>query len=179
MGVTSEKQATVAALKEQLSSAKAAVFTTYKGLTVAQDMELRRALREAGVSYKVVKNTLTRIAANEIGLEGIGEHLEGTTAMAVSATDAVAPAKAICDFIKKNKLDDAGVLSIKVGVVDGKVISADEVKALANLPSREVLIAKLLGSMQAPISNTVGVMQGIIRQAVYVLEAVRKQKETA
>ena len=179
MGVNSEKQATVAALKEQLSEAKGVVFTTYSGLTVAQDMELRRALREAGVSYKVVKNTLTRIAANEIGLEGLGDYLDGTTAMATSTTDAVAPAKVICDFIKKNKLDDAGVLSVKAGVVDGKVISVDDVKALANLPSREVLIAKLLGSMQAPISNTVGVMQGIIRQAVYVFEAVRKQKETA
>lgn len=179
MGVTSEKQATVAALKEQLTTAKGVVFTTYKGLTVAQDLELRRALREAGVTYKVVKNTLTRIAAKEAGLEEIGEHLDGTTAMAVSAEDAVAPAKAICDFIKKNKLDEAGVLSVKVGVVDGKVISVDEVKALANLPSREVLIAKLLGSMNAPIANTVGVMQGIIRQAVYVFEAVRKQKESA
>ncbi len=179
MSVTPEKQAKVAALKEQLSAAQGAVFTTYKGLTVAQDMALRRALREAGVSYKVVKNTFTRIAANECGLEGIGEHLDGTTAMAVSATDPVAPAKVICEFIKKNKLEDAGILSVKVGVVDGKVISADEVKALANLPSREVLIAKLLGSMQAPISNTVGAMQGIIRKFVYALNAVREKKESA
>ena len=177
MGVSSEKQALVASIKEKLTTAKGAVLTSYKGLTVAQDTELRRALREAGVSYHVVKNTMTRIAAKEAGLEEINEHLAGTTALAVSTTDAIAPAKAICEFIKKNKLEDNGVLVVKVGLVDGKVINADDVKALASLPSREVLIAKLLGSMQAPISNTVNVLQGVIRNAVYVLDAVRQQKE--
>lgn len=179
MGVTPEKQATVAALKEELASSKGIVLVTYKGLTVAQDLELRRAIRAAGVTYKVIKNTLTRIAAKEQGIDELIPHLEGTTAMASSADDAVAPAKAINDFIKKNKLDDAGVLVIKAGMVDGKVISVDEVKALANLPSREVLIAKLLGSMQAPIANSVGVMQGIIRKVVYALNAVREKKESA
>jgi large subunit ribosomal protein L10 len=89
----------------------------------------------------------------------------------------VAPAKVICDFIKKNKLEEAGVLTVKVGMVEGKVIDANEVKALASLPSREELIAKALGSMNAPITNTVNVLQGVIRKAVYVLEAVRAQKE--
>jgi len=177
MGVSSEKQALVASIKEKLTTAKGAVLTSYKGLTVAQDTELRRALREAGVSYHVVKNTMTRIAAKEAGLDAINDHLAGTTALAVSTTDAIAPAKAICEFIKKNKLEDNGVLVVKVGLVDGTVINADEVKALASLPSREVLIAKLLGSMQAPISNTVNVLQGVIRNAVYVLDAVRQQKE--
>lgn len=177
MGVSSEKQALVASIKEKLTTAKGAVLTSYKGLTVAQDTELRRALREAGVSYHVVKNTMTRIAAKEAGLDAINDHLAGTTALAVSTTDAIAPAKAICEFIKKNKLEDNGVLVVKVGLVDGAVITADEVKALASLPSREVLIAKLLGSMQAPISNTVNVLQGVIRNAVYVLDAVRQQKE--
>ncbi len=177
MAITTKKQQMVADLKEKLTTAKGAVLTSYKGLTVAQDTELRRALREAGVSYHVVKNTMTRIAAKEAGLDEITEHLEGTTALAVSAEDAVAPAKVICDFIKKNKLDETGVLTIKTGLVDGKVIDVAEIKALADLPSREVLIAKLLGSMQAPISGTVNVLQGVIRNAVYVLEAVRKQKE--
>jgi large subunit ribosomal protein L10 len=177
MGVSSEKQALVASIKEKLTTAKGAVLTSYKGLTVAQDTELRRALREAGVSYHVVKNTMTRIAAKEAGMDAINDHLAGTTALAVSTTDAIAPAKAICEFIKKNKLEDNGVLVVKVGLVDGAVITADEVKALASLPSREVLIAKLLGSMQAPISNTVNVLQGVIRNAVYVLDAVRQQKE--
>lgn len=179
MGVTSAKQAVVAQLKEQLESAKGVVLTSYKGLTVAQDTELRRELREAGVSYHVVKNTMLRIAAKEAGIEGIEEHLEGTTAFAFSTEDAVAPAKVICGFIKKNKLEDAEVLTVKVGMVEGKVIGVDEVKALATLPSREELIAKLLGSMNAPISNTVNVLQGIIRNAVYVLDAIRSQKESA
>ena len=179
MGVTSAKQSVVAQLKEQLESAKGVVLTSYKGLTVAQDTELRRELREAGVSYHVVKNTMLRIAAKEAGIEGIEEHLEGTTAFAFSTEDAVAPAKGICGFIKKNKLEDAEVLTVKVGMVEGKVIGVDEVKALAALPSREELIAKLLGSMNAPISNTVNVLQGVIRNAVYVLDAVRAQKESA
>ena len=179
MGVTSAKQAVVAQLKEQLESAKGVVLTSYKGLTVAQDTELRRELREAGVSYHVVKNTMLRIAAKEAGIEGIEEHLEGTTAFAFSTEDAVAPAKVICGFIKKNKLEDAEVLTVKVGMVEGKVIGVDEVKALAALPSREELIAKLLGSMNAPISNTVNVLQGVIRNAVFVLDAIRSQKESA
>ena len=179
MGVTSAKQAVVAQLKEQLESAKGVVLTSYKGLTVAQDTELRRELREAAVSYHVVKNTMLRIAAKEAGIEGIEEHLEGTTAFAFSTEDAVAPAKVICGFIKKNKLEDAEVLTVKVGMVEGKVIGVDEVKALATLPSREELNAKLLGSMNAPISNTVNVLQGVIRNAVYVLDAIRSQKESA
>ncbi len=175
----SKKQAVVAELKEQLTSAKGVVLTGYKGLTVAQDTALRREFREAGVTYHVVKNTMLRLAAQEAGIEGLDEHLEGTTAFAFSAEDAVAPAKVIGGFIKKNKLDDAGVLTIKVGMVEGQVIDAKEVNALATLPSREELIAKMLGSMNAPISNPVNVLQGVIRKAVYVLDAVRAQKESA
>lgn len=174
-----EKQAAVASLKEQLSTAKGVVLTGYKGLTVAQDMKLRAKFREAGVSYHVVKNTMVRIAANEIGLEGLDPVLNGTTAIAVSAEDAVAPAKVVYDFIKENKLEKTEILTIKLGVVEGKVISVDEVKALASLPSREVLIAKVLGSMQAPISGMVNVLQGTIRNMVYVLDAIRAQKESA
>lgn len=179
MAVSAEKQAIVASLKEKLTASKGAVFTGYRGLTVAQDTELRRELRAAGVSYHVVKNTMTAIAAKEAGMEELLSHLEGTTALAISDGDAIAPAKVISSFIKKNKLDDAEILTIKAGIVDGKVISAKEVKELALLPSREVLLAKLLGSMQAPIGNTVNVLQGVIRNAVYVLDAVRQQKEKA
>ncbi|MCH3959946.1 MAG: 50S ribosomal protein L10 [Selenomonas sp.] len=175
----SKKQAVVAELKEQLTSAKGVVLTGYKGLTVAQDTALRREFREAGVTYHVVKNTMLRLAAQEAGIEGLADHLEGTTAFAFSAEDAVAPAKVIGGFIKKNKLDESGVLTIKVGMVEGQVIDVNEVKALATLPSREELIAKMLGSMNAPISNTVNVLQGVIRNAVYVLDAVRAQKESA
>ena len=177
--VSQEKKEIVASLKEELTSAKGAVLTSYKGLTVAQDTQLRRALREAGVSSHVVKNTLTTLAAKEAGMEALVSHLAGTTALASSKEDAVAPAKVISEFIKKNKLADAGILTVKAGLVEGKVIDAKEVEALASLPSREVLIAKLLGSMQSPISGTVGVLQGVIRNAVYVLDAIRQQKESA
>jgi large subunit ribosomal protein L10 len=171
------KKAVVAELKDQITSAKAAVLTSYKGLTVEQDTELRRELREAGVSYHVVKNTMLRIAAQDAGIEGLDEHLSGTTALAFSTEDAVAPAKVINDFIKKNKLEDTEVLQIKAGMLDGKVIALEKVKELASLPSREELLAKLLGSMNAPISNTVNVLQGVIRNCVYALNAVREKKE--
>ena len=179
MPVTSVKQAIVAGLKEELTTAKGVVLVTYKGLTVAQDTKLRRNLREAGVSYHVVKNTMLRIAAQEAGIEGLNPYLEGTTAMAFSTEDAIAPAKVISDFIKENKLDTAEILNVKAGMLEGQVIGLEEVKALAALPSREVLIAKVLGSMQAPISGMVNVLQGTIRNAVYVLEAIRQQKESA
>lgn len=174
--VSDRKKAIVFALESELKEAKGAVFTSFKGLTVAMDTDLRRQLRAAGVTYKVVKNTMLRIAADNIGLSGIDSHLEGTTALAFSKEDAVAPAKVICDFIKKNRLEDAGILSVKVGLVEGKVIDAKGVKDLAALPSKEVLIAKLLGTMNAPIANTVGVLSGILRQPLYVLNAIAEKK---
>lgn len=177
--ISPEKKAVVTELTEQLKSAKGVVLTSYKGLTVAQDTELRRELRDAGVSYHVVKNTMMHLAADAAGMNEIDEHLAGTTAFAFSAEDAVAPAKVICGFIKKNKLDESELLTVKVGAVEGQVVGVKEVKALAELPSREELIAKMLGSMNAPISNTVGVLQGVIRKAVYVLEAIREQKASA
>ena len=176
MAITAAKQAIVAELKEKLTGAKGAVLVNYRGLTVAQDTKLRRQLREAGVDYRVVKNTMTRIAAQEAGLEGLDVYLEGPTAMAISTTDPVAPAKIITDFVKEHKLQ---VLEVKAGLVEGNVIDEKGVKALASLPSREVLIAKMLGSMQSPITGLVNVLQGSIRNLVYALDAVRQQKESA
>ena len=176
MAITAAKQAIVAELKEKLTGAKGAVLVNYRGLTVAQDTKLRRQLREAGVEYRVVKNTMTRIAAQEAGLEGLDAYLEGPTAMAISTTDPVAPAKIITDFVKEHKLQ---VLEVKAGLVEGNVIDENGVKALASLPSREVLIAKMLGSMQSPITGLVNVLQGSIRNLVYALDAVRQQKESA
>lgn len=176
MAVTTEKQQAVAEIKEKLAGTKGAVLTNYRGLSVKMDTKLRRKLREAGVEYKVVKNTYTRIAAAEIGIAGLDQYLEGPTAIAISTTDPVAPAKVLSDFIKENKLQS---MEIKAGLVEGVVIDEKGVKALASLPPREVLIAKMLGSMQAPITGLVNVLQGNIRNLAYVLEAVRKQKESA
>ncbi|WP_196592747.1 50S ribosomal protein L10 [Pectinatus sottacetonis] len=179
MAVRPEKQAIVAELKEELSKIQSLVLTGYKGLNVSQDTQLRTKMREAGVTYRVVKNTMLRFAVKELGYEELVPYLEGTTAIAYSAEDPVAPAKVIEAFIKENNLAKTDVLTVKAGVVDGKVIDEAGVKELASLPSREVLIAKMLGSMQAPISGMVNVLQGTIRNAVYVLEAIRKQKESA
>lgn len=167
-----EKAGKVAELKDLLSSSKGAVLVDYCGLTVAEDTELRSKMREAGVKYMVAKNTFIRIAAKEAGIEGMDAYLEHNTAVAFSAEDPVAPAKILNDFSKDHK-----ALEIKAGILDGKVIALDEVKALAELPSREELLAKLVGSMQAPISGLVNVLQGTIRNFVYTLEAVRQKKE--
>lgn len=169
-----KKQAVVKELVEKLSQAKGAVIINYRGITVSQDTKLRRKLREAGVEYHVVKNTMTRLAAHELGITGLDTYLEGPSAIAVSTVDPVAPAKIISEFAKELK-----IIEIKAGLLEDKVIDADEVKELANLPSREVLLAKLLGTLNAPITGFVNVLAGNIRNLVYVLEAVRKQKESA
>ena len=174
--IRSEKQAVVAKIKEDLTNAKGVVFADYRGITVAQDTALRRKMRQAGVEYRVVKNTLTRIAAKEAGIEGLDQHLEGLTVMAFSVSDAIVPAKLVSEFIKESK---SKTYQIKAGILDGKTIDAEGVKALADLPPREVLLAKMLGSMQSPITGLVNVLQGNIRNLVYALEAVRKQKESA
>lgn len=167
-----EKAGKVAELKDLLTSSKGVVLVDYCGLTVAEDTELRSKMREAGVKYMVAKNTFIRIAAQEAGIEGLDAYLEHNTAVAFSAEDPVAPAKILNDFSKDHK-----ALEIKAGVLDGKVIGLDEVKAVAELPSREELLAKLVGSMQTPISGLVNVLQGTIRNFVYTLEAVRQKKE--
>lgn len=167
-----EKAGKVAELKDLLTGSKGVVLVDYCGLTVAEDTELRSKMREAGVKYMVAKNTFIRIAAQEAGIEGLDAYLEHNTAVAFSAEDPVAPAKILNDFSKDHK-----ALEIKAGILDGKVIGLDEVKAVAELPSREELLAKLVGSMQAPISGLVNVLQGTIRNFVYTLEAVRQKKE--
>ncbi len=159
--VLEQKKQVVAQLVETLKSAQAGVLVDYRGITVEQDTQLRAKLREAGVEYKVVKNTLTRFAAKEVGFEELDEQLNGPTALAISTTDAVAPAKVISDFAK-----DVEALQIKAGFVDGKVISLDEVKTLASTPSREVLIAKIMGSLNAPISKLVRTLQALVDNGV-------------
>ncbi|MBC3537625.1 50S ribosomal protein L10 [Megasphaera hominis] len=171
--ISPAKIAVVNEMKEKLQSAQGAVLVGFTGLSVADVTKLRRKFREGNVEYKVIKNTLTRIAANEVGYEGLSEFLEGPTALAYSTEDAVAPAKILKEFIKETKTE---ALTVKVGICDGQVIDAAGVEALANLPSREELLAKLVGSMQAPISGLVNVLQGNIRNMVYVLDAVRAKK---
>ena len=129
----------------------------YRGLTVEQDTALRVKLREAGVEYTVLKNNLTRFAANAAGLEELDPILHGPTAVATSVDDVVAPAKVLVDFAKDNE-----ALELKGGFVNGKVISLDEVKVYAAIPSKEVLISKMLGSLQSPISKLARTLQAIV-----------------
>jgi len=168
------KEPVVQEIKQKLEASQSVVLTDYRGLNVAEVTDLRNKLREAGIEFKVVKNTLTRIAANQIGLGGLDPYLEGPTAIAFGTDDAVAPAKILSEFAKTHKN-----LELKAGVLEGKVIDLAAIKALADLPSREVLLAKVLGGMQAPMYGFAGVLQGTLRSLVYALEAVREKKATA
>jgi len=145
--VLAEKQQLVAEVADKLRSSASTVIADYRGLTVAQVTELRKQLREAGVEFKVVKNTLTRRATAETELTELDQHLTGPTAIAFSA-DAIAPAKILSEFAKKNEN-----LKVKAGVVEGRVVDADQIKALAALPNREGLLSMLLSVLQAPIRN--------------------------
>ncbi|MBR5218633.1 MAG: 50S ribosomal protein L10 [Clostridia bacterium] len=159
--ILSQKQEQVAQLAEKMKSAASGILVDYRGLTVSEDTELRNKLREAGVEYKVVKNTLTRFAANQIGFEELDEILNGPTSMALSFDDPVAPAKILADFAKKN--DN---LEIKSGFLDGKVLTLDEIKTLAATPSRETLIARIMGSLNSPVSAVVRALQAIVDKGV-------------
>ncbi|MEK9200087.1 50S ribosomal protein L10 [Ureibacillus sp. 179-F W5.1 NHS] len=142
------KKVQVQEIAEKFQAASSVVVVDYRGLTVAQVTELRKQLRESGVEFKVYKNTLTRRAAEIAGVAGINEFLTGPNAVAFSNEDVVAPAKIINEFAKKNE-----ALEIKAGIIEGNVSSADDVKALAELPSREGLLSMLLSVLQAPVRN--------------------------
>ncbi|MFJ7649668.1 50S ribosomal protein L10 [Lysinibacillus sp. NPDC097279] len=142
------KQSQVQEITEKFQGAASVVVVDYRGLNVAQVTELRKQLREAGVEFKVYKNTLTRRAAEAAGVEGINEVLTGPNAIAFSSEDVVAPAKIINEFAKKNE-----ALEIKAGIIEGTISSVEDVKALAELPSREGLLSMLLSVLQAPVRN--------------------------
>ena len=159
--VLESKKAVVAALSGKMKESTSVVFVDYKGITVAQDTELRKQFREAGVEYSVVKNTLTNFAAKDAGYD-FAEILNGTTAMASTTGDPIAPARIVCEFAKKNK----NTLSIKGGVVEGSVLSADQLNGFGELPSKNALVASVLGTFLAPISSL-----------AFVLDQIREQKE--
>lgn len=167
-----EKQKVVDDIKQKFQGSTGVVLADYRGLTVSQVTNLRVELRQAGVEYRVLKNTMVRRAADEVGIQGLEQYLEGPTAVAFSA-DPVAPAKILSEFSKKNKN-----LTIKAGVLEGKVIGPEKIKDLANLPSREVLLSQVLAGIQGPLQGMVNVLQGPIRKMGYALEEVRKLKES-
>ena len=159
--VLESKKAVVEALSGKIKEASSIVFVDYKGITVAQDTALRQQFREAEVEYSVVKNTLTRFAAKNAGYN-FDEVLNGTTAMACTTGDPIAPARIVCEFAKKNKLP----LAIKGGIVEGSVLSAEQLSSFGELPSKNALVASVLGTFLAPISSL-----------ACVLDQIREQKE--
>ena len=150
------KQPIVQEISENIKDAQSVVVVDYRGLTVAEDTQLRKALREAGVTYKVYKNTLVSRAVEGTQFESLRDVLEGPNAFAISTTDATAPARVLADFAKK-----APALEVKAGVVEGNFYDEAGMKAISSIPSREVLLSKLLGSLQSPITNLARVLNQI------------------
>src|SRR6266699_3106616 len=175
MKTRKEKQEDLEALAEQFKNANAAMLVSFKKMTVAKDQELRRQLREAGVSYSVVKNTLARKAAAGTPLEPLAEEFKGVTAVALSTTDPVGLSKAIAKFTKAN----AEIFSFKVGLVEGKVVELKEVESIASLPSRDELLSKVLFLINCQAQRLVTVLQAVPRNLAIVVDQVRAQKEAA
>lgn len=156
MAKVEAKKPVVDEISELLNGAQAAVLVDYRGLTVEQDTRLRRELREAGVVYRVYKNTMINFAVKGTEFEELSKHLEGPTAIAVSKDDASAPARILYNFSK-----EAEALELKAGIVEGAYYDQEGIKVIANIPSREVLISKFLGSIQSPIANFARVIKQI------------------
>ncbi len=160
--VLESKKAVVEALTGKIQESTSVVFVDYKGITVAQDTELRKQFREAEVEYSVVKNTLTNFATKNCGYD-FSEILNGTTAMASTTGDPIAPARIVSEFAKKNKMK---TLAIKGGIVEGSVLSGEQLSGFGELPSKNALVASVLGTFLAPISSL-----------AFVLDQIRIQKD--
>ena len=163
---TQAKMESVEALKERLGSARTAVLTEYRGLSVRQMSDLRKQLKGAAAEYKVVKNRLARLAVKGSALDAIGAHLKGPTGLVFTKQDPVGVAKVLQIFVRTNPQ-----LQIKLGLVEGKVVQPAELKALAELPSKEQLRSQIVGAVQGPMAQLVSLLQAPLRELVYVLEA--------
>ena len=163
---TQAKAESIEALKERLGSAKTAVLTEYRGLSVQQISDLRKQLKVAAAEYKVVKNRLARLAVKDSPLDALGPHLKGPTGLAFTKQDPVAVAKALQTFVRTNPQ-----LQIKLGLVEGKVLQPADLKALADLRSKEQIRSQIVGAVQGPMAQLVSLLQAPLRELVYVLEA--------
>lgn len=168
-----KKQAVVDEIKQQIEDSHSVTLVEFKGLSVADVTELRNKYREAGVDYKIYKNTMVRLALKDLGIEGFDDLLNGPNALAFSKQDMVNGPKVSYEFAK----DHEDQFSIKAGLMDGKAMTAQEVEQLSKLPNKEVLLSMVLRALQGPIAGLANVAQGTLRSAVYALEAVRKKKE--
>jgi len=169
--ILSEKQEQVRLLTEKLQGSTAGVLVDYKGTDVATDTEMRRKMREAGVEYTVIKNTMLRFSTTGANLEELHPFLEGPTALAVHPENPVAAAKVVFEYVGKDK-----PMQVKVGFVDGRVISAAEVEALSKLPPRDVLVAQVLGTMIAPVTGLATVLNANIRGLAIALKEIADKK---
>ncbi len=167
-----EKSNEVSKLKQRFEKAKTMIFADYRGLTVAEVTELRQKLYAQQSTMKVVKNRLAKLAFKDLKVEGVDPFLKGPTAIASSDADPVVPAKVLVDFAK-----DHEKLQLRAGFMDGMVLDVKAIIALAKLPSREVLLSKMLGSLQAPATNFVNVLAAVPRGLVTALAAIRDGKE--
>jgi large subunit ribosomal protein L10 len=166
-----ERQETVETLTEQLRGSPNLYVTDFTGLNVLRMTEFRRRLRASGVSYIVVKNTLAQRALAANAITGLDDHLAGPTGLVLAGNDPVGAAKVLADFAREFEKP-----AIKFGLVDGRPVTADQVKRLAGLPPRDVLLSQLAGTMQAPVAQLVGVMNSMLYQMVGALEALRAQR---
>lgn len=170
---TAEKIASVAEIKERLQNNEIAIATQYVGIKVETVTALRKKLRDANCEYKVYKNTLAKRALDELGLGEAAGFMEGPTAWAFSK-DPVAPAKLLKEFAKESDF-----VKVRGGVLSGRVVNEQQLKALADLPSREQLLSQVVGTIAAPLQNLLGVLNAVPRSMVNVLDQIRKQKEEA
>lgn len=166
-----QRQDTVEALQADLKASSNVYLTDFTGLDVLRMTELRRRLRGAGVKYIVVKNTLMQRALAGNDVTGLDDHLTGPTGVVLAGEDAVSAAKVLTDFVKEHERP-----AIKAGLLDGKVVTSEDVKRLAKLPSREQLLSQLAGTMQAPVSGFLGALSGMLYQFVGAVEALRAQR---
>jgi len=166
-----QKQETVTALVGRLQRSQTIYLADFTGLNVAKATDLRRKLRAAGVEYVVVKNTLAKRALDQAAIAGLAEHLAGPTALVLAGRDPVSAAKVLTDFAREHERP-----AIRVGLVEGKAVSPDQVKRLATLPSKAELLSQLGGAFQAPMAGFVGALQGLLQMTVGALEALRNQR---
>ncbi len=172
---TLEKENIIEGLRESIESSTATLYTDYRGLTVADVTALRKKLRDVNAEYHIVKNTLfKRAAVDKLPLDDLNQYLEGPTAIGFAKGDAVAAAKALLEFMKDHKQ-----MSLKAGVVEGKLYNADQVTAISKLPPKEQMIADILGAIEAPASNLVGTLDAIIGELVFTIQAIADQKGAA
>ncbi len=170
-----DKVALVGELRELVAVTNAAILTDYRGLSVAELTDLRKKLRAADGEFRVVKNTLFKLAAGDkMPIDQMDAYLSGPTAIGFAKGDPVATAKVLVDFVKDHK-----AITVKAGVMDGRVFDAAQVEALSNTPPREVLISQMLGSLQSPIAGLVGTLSGIISNFVFTLQAIADNKGEA